>query len=94
MAANAAGLSVHPISAPIFMAHMLDVAHNGLREHESVGLSDIRKEFIALWGLEDQHPLFMVRLSHAGAPSMRSLRRPVSELFLESVHQALGSARY
>ena len=69
------------------MERMLDIENNGLREHEIQFLMDIRKEFAAFWELqEDQHPLFMVRLSRAGQPSMRSLRRPVSELFLQVEH--------
>ncbi|MBK8581510.1 MAG: Rv1355c family protein [Flavobacteriales bacterium] len=83
MSANAAGFSVHPISAPIFMTHMLDLESNGLRLHEQEGLKDIRKEFTALWKLKEEHPLFMVRISNAGQPSMRALRRPVSELFVQ-----------
>lgn len=83
MAANAKALAVHPISAPIFVTHLLGFPDGVLRDHERAELEVLRQAFHALWDLGKDRPLFMVRLSHAGAPSMRALRRPVSELLLK-----------
>jgi nitroreductase len=84
MAANAEGFTVHPVSAPIFMSHMLSCKPQGLRDRERAELEVIRREFRSLWALQARHALFMVRLSRAGEPSLRALRRPVSELLLRS----------
>lgn len=90
MAANAAGWSVHPISAPIFLTHILPFSLDGLRDRERAELSALRERLRAVWSLpDDRQPLFMVRLSQAGQPSVRSLRRPVASLLLRPEPQTL-----
>ena len=84
MKANAKGLSVHPISAPIFLTHALKFEMNGLRDHERKELEQIRAEFDELWQLNGRHPLFMVRLATGGQPSVRSYRLDTQELLLPS----------
>ncbi len=80
--ANGDGLSVHPISAPIFLTHALKFEMMGLRDHEREELEQIRAEFDTLWGLNGRYPLFMVRLATGGQPSIRSYRLDTQDLLL------------
>lgn len=90
MTANAHGWAVHPISAAIFLTHVLRFPLDGLRERERTELAALGDRLRALWPLPpDHHPLFMVRLSQAGPPSARSLRRPVTSLILQPAPLAL-----
>lgn len=84
LAATGAGWAVHPCAAPILLAHHV-------RFGGGVGLSDThRHELLRLWdevralfGITNSEPAFMMRLSFAGAPTVRSLRRPISDLLYE-----------
>lgn len=85
MAANAAGWSVHPISAPLFLTHALDFPMEGLRPAERRELELLRTRLAALRHGRSGHPLFLMRLSLAGEASVRSLRRPLNELVLHAL---------
>ncbi|MEO7082122.1 MAG: Rv1355c family protein, partial [Flavobacteriales bacterium] len=82
MMANAEGLSVHPISAAIFLTHALKFEMKGLRDHEREELERIRADFATLWHLNGRHPLFLIRLAPGGQPSVRSYRLDTHELLL------------
>ena len=82
MAANAEGLSVHPISAAIFLTQVLPLNIKALREHERAELEHIREDFNSLWHLNGRHPLFLVRLTPGSEPSARSLRLDLQDLLL------------
>ena len=82
MAANAEGLSVHPIAAPILLTHSLSSEMKGLRDHERQELEKIREDLNVLWGLHGRHPLFMVRLAPGSEPTARSLRRSLQDLLI------------
>ncbi|HRO39410.1 MAG: Rv1355c family protein [Flavobacteriales bacterium] len=90
MLANAEGLSVHPIAAPIFLTHAMQFNPEGLRAHEREELEQLRKEFMALCGLGERTPLFMVRLSPGGQPTARSLRLPLQKLMVQPAKDALN----
>ncbi len=85
LSANADGLSVHPIAAPILLTHALQFKMDGLRKHEREELEQIREAFHALWNLNGRHPLFTMRLSTGGQPSMRSYRFDPKDLMLPSL---------
>ncbi len=82
MAANAEGLSVHPISAAIFLTQVLPLNIPAFRDHERAELEQIRDDFNSLWGLTGRHPLFLVRLTPGSEPSARSLRLDLQDLLL------------
>lgn len=78
------GLAFHPISAPIFvhhaMRHLRDVNASHILE-----MDQLWSRFISLTKLHDRRPLFMFRATLAGEPKVRSLRRPLSEMFRSSI---------
>ena len=81
-AANLGGVSVHPISAPIFLAHAARVGGPDIRAHEREALLALNDRFLALWELDHRRPLFMMRLSPGGEPTARALRKPLQDLVL------------
>lgn len=85
LAANKASLSVHPISAPIFLAHAARVGGPGIRPKEIEALHHLEERFRRVWALGDRIPLFMMRISPGGTPSARALRKPLTELILQHV---------
>lgn len=87
MTANAEGWAVHPISAPIFLTHASHSPMEGLRERERAELVSIEQRFEALWNIQGERPLFLVRLSRSSAPSVRSLRLPIQNLLFSPNHQ-------
>lgn len=82
MAANAIGLAVHPIAAPILLTHGLPLIKDQLGAHEREELEHIQQELDRLWDLHGRKPIFMARLAQAGEPSMRSYRHPLSAILL------------
>lgn len=84
MAANAEGLSVHPISAAIFLTQVLPLNIKAFRDHERAELEQIRDDFNKLWRLAGRHPLFLIRLTPGSEPSARSLRLDLQDLLLPS----------
>jgi hypothetical protein len=81
--ANYRQIAFQPISQVIFMTELLS---NGgdkyFNEYEKEQLSSINEAFRSILKLEDnRYPVFVFRLCYADAPSIRSLRRPVKEVF-------------
>jgi nitroreductase len=82
LAAAKLGLAVHPVSAPILLAHHV-------RHGDGIGFSTVERErVLQLFGEVQQgfstgsrEPVFMMRLSHADGPSVRSLRKPLEKFF-------------
>jgi len=80
MRANSLGVSVHPISAPIFLFHAQPMILDLKPSH--------RQELLALESRFNKvvptgrTALFMMRLSYAGEPSTRSLRRPLDDMII------------
>ena len=77
------GLAVHPLSAPIFLASPArrpgDTSLSAQEREEALSLFTSLTSVFHLNGLE---PVFMVRLSRTKGPTTRSVRRPLSTLFL------------
>ncbi len=78
LAAERAGLAVHPTSPLFIYAHGGDNFRALVGNHRARGLASIASDFRALFGLAGPEQLGLVlRLSHAEAPSLRSLRLPL-----------------
>lgn len=78
--ADRLGLSVHPISAPLFMSHAaryMDDLNSEARHELMANETRLR----ALFNIDGRVPLFMMRLSLAGQPSTRSVRRTLDLQF-------------
>jgi len=82
--ANQLGLSVHPISAPIFMSHALPFMDD-LQQESRDEIDALWSRFKSLAGNAQGYPLFMMRLSHGGEPTVRSHRRPIEHMFSPSL---------
>lgn len=81
LAAALHGIAVHPISAPIFLAH--HVRFGGATGFSSAEQAQILRAFEGIrsaFSPGGQEPLFMARLAYADPPTVRSLRRPLSEI--------------
>jgi nitroreductase len=91
--ATSLGLAVQPMTALVYLFARLDDGEGlGLDEREKRELSALRGRFRALFGSSDvwpHHEVMLFRLAKAGAPSARSLRRPISDL-LTVEHRADG----
>lgn len=78
IAATSQGLAAHPCSAPLLLAH--HVRRGGGKgisiKHRST-LLELFDQVQNAFGTQDREPLFLLRLSYAGAPSARSSRRPI-----------------
>jgi nitroreductase len=80
LATSKLGLAVHPVSAPILLAHHI-------RRGTGIGFSTIERDRVLKLFTEVQQgfstgsrePVFMMRLSHADGPTVRSLRKPLGE---------------
>ncbi len=78
LAAEEAGLAVHPTSPLFIYAHGGDNFRALVGSQRAGGLASIAARFRALFALGEEEQLGLVlRLSHAGPPSQRSLRRPL-----------------
>ncbi len=88
--ATAIGLAAQPISAPIFMGlHGRWDMHGYLNDVEHQEAEMLLDRTIDLVGPGTLIPLFMLRLGRAGEPTVRSLRRPLEEMFIVHELQAL-----
>ncbi len=88
LAATAHDLAVHPCSAPILLAHHVRHGHGG--GFSSIERAEVMRCYDATakgFAIGQREPMFMVRLSFAGAPTARSLRRPITEFLY--THQAI-----
>jgi hypothetical protein len=88
--ATALNLAAQPVSAPLFMGHHGRWDVNGyLTASEHAEANDLLERTTALVGAGTLTPLFMLRLSRADKPTVRSLRKPISDLYHStSVHHA------
>lgn len=77
--ANRVGIGVHPISAPIFLFHALEHMQDIAKDHRAE-LERLQKWFNEVRGSSTSAPLFMMRLSLNGDPSVRALRRPLDQM--------------
>lgn len=78
LSATACGLSVHPCAAPILLTHHVrNGSGRGLDQAHRDTLLSLFNQLSQAFGLNGCEPVFMMRLSHAGAPTFRSMRRPV-----------------
>lgn len=85
--ATAEGLSAHPVSAPLLLAH--HVRHgggSGFDPNERDELLRLFRETCAIFAMTDREPVFMLRLGLAEPPTERSLRRPVESMFQSFSH--------
>ncbi|WP_342328446.1 Rv1355c family protein [Pedobacter sp. FW305-3-2-15-E-R2A2] len=80
--ANLNGLSFHPISAPLFLFARLNHGNGaGLNQKMTEELSKYQKDLLQIFPtLGDQQGVFMFRLSHASAPTVRALRKPLKDI--------------
>ena len=82
------GIAVHPISAPIFLAH--HVRFGGAEGFSPKEQAEILMAFNGIqhaFSTGSREPLFLARLAHADPPTVRSLRRPMGEIF--HIHQTV-----
>jgi hypothetical protein len=89
LAANAAGLAVQPVSpVSLFAVDDSDFASLVAAPYV-VHLQALTSRLRSLAGLEDGETIaLVVRLSHADAPSTRSLRIPLETVLLDTIPQA------
>ncbi len=79
-------LAFQPISAPLFL--YLQMRNGGLNTFSSSEKQDLENcydELIKIFPCLDKNAgLFMFRLSHAGAPQARALRKTINEIFYKN----------
>jgi len=74
--ATRVGLAIHPWGSPFLFQRLLE-APDSLGSWEQSALREAATAFT----LDPAYPILLVlRVSHAGPPSVRSLRRPVAEV--------------
>jgi len=80
--ANMNGLSVHPISAPLFLFARLNHGNGeGLTERMKEELTKYQRELLQIFpSLAQNQGIFMFRLSHADDASVRSVRKPLENV--------------
>lgn len=81
LAATAAGIAVHPISAPIFLAH--HIRYGGGAGFDRSETDEILQAFAGIrhvFATKHREPLFMARLAIADPPTARSIRLPLSTI--------------
>ncbi len=79
------GLALHPVSAPLFLHNKVhyDRAH-GLNNTTVTEINSIYSSLCNIFpALNDETGVFLFRLSHADAPSARSLKQPLRTVFYE-----------
>jgi molybdopterin/thiamine biosynthesis adenylyltransferase/nitroreductase len=83
LTATAGGIAVHPITTlPYLFARLERGTGQGLDAHECAELRQLRARYRTLFDTPADHAeVLLFRLARAGAPSARSLRRPLHEVF-------------
>jgi hypothetical protein len=83
LTASAAGLAFQPMTALLYLFVRLERGGGrGLSEAEQLELGALRRRFRALFDVPPGHTeLMLFRLARAGAPSARSLRRNLDDIF-------------
>ncbi len=79
MKATELGLSVHPISASVLLG--LIEGKVAFTEQELSLIDRLFRDTADVFDLRGRYPLFMYRLFYAESPSVRSLRRPMNDVF-------------
>jgi nitroreductase/molybdopterin/thiamine biosynthesis adenylyltransferase len=89
--ANYRGIAFQPISQIVFMTEILTSGVKvNFNSYEKQELSSINERFRKLLKIEDQrYPVFVFRLCYADEPEIRSLRRPLNEVFHVKELQAI-----
>ncbi|WP_425637533.1 Rv1355c family protein [Algoriphagus yeomjeoni] len=79
--ANLSGFSVQPVSASLFIFHRINREKNtGFSSREKQEILRLKCELDTIFSFKGQkEEMFMVRINKAGCPSMRALRRDVSD---------------
>lgn len=87
--ATAMGLASHPCSAPLLLAHHVRFGGGaGMSHAHQQTLLRLLSETQRAFGTEGREPIFLLRLSYAGQPTARSVRRPLST-FLQRDQQPI-----
>jgi tRNA A37 threonylcarbamoyladenosine dehydratase len=78
------GVALQPLAAPVFMfAPVLQGTGNGLMPKTRDSLLELRPEFEQVFDMKKgETEIFVFRLAIAGDPAVKSLRKPVDELFV------------
>lgn len=83
--ANIAGLSFQPISQLVFMMAMLNHDPEQMQDDYRNQVAELQSEFYHLFpDIKSRQLIFIFRLSKGGKPKVRSLRRPISSLFVNA----------
>ncbi|MBL4656792.1 MAG: Rv1355c family protein [Flavobacteriales bacterium] len=79
LAANQQNISIHPYFAAIaFFARLIHGKGEGMNENMIEEITTLRRQFVDLFSLDKtESEVFLVRLSIAEEPKVRSLRRPL-----------------
>lgn len=82
--ANAAGISFQPVSASLFVyARLFSGKGEGISEKGKKALKDLRPRFEKALGLDPKkQEIFVFRLCMAAEPKIKSLRKPLEEVFV------------
>lgn len=89
LAATAHNLAVHPVSAPILLAHNVRFGGGkGMNPAERDAVIRTFEEVRTRFKVGDREPMFLLRLCHAPPPTARSLRRSLEEVlhFYQVMH--------
>lgn len=79
---NNRGVAYQPVSPATFMFARLNDGNSTTSEYLRDKLKALRGQYLELWGLKDSvNDLFISRLFYAEEPKVRSLRKPLSEVF-------------
>ena len=81
--ANYRQIAFQPISQIVFMTELLTSGTKvNFNAYERKELTEINEQFRQILKIEDdRYPVFVFRLCYADAPEIRSLRRPLKEVF-------------
>ncbi len=83
--ATAMGVSVHPVSAAIFLGHLAELPPPSvLGDAETRKCRELLQELRSLFNAQEQQPAFMMKLTLAGATEVRSLRLPIEDILCTS----------
>jgi len=81
LAAEKAGLALHPVISPLYFFPRLDGEDQALSEEEMADIRLLRKQFVSLFGIQDGlAEVFLFKVSYAEKPAIRALRKPVEEV--------------
>ncbi|MEJ7766703.1 MAG: Rv1355c family protein [Chitinophagaceae bacterium] len=84
--ANYRAIALQPISQIVFMTELaMEKDNKEFNCYEQEEMASIRQRFKIITGLADnRYPVFVFRLCYAQVPAVRSLRRPLTDVFFKS----------